>query len=196
MDEMLNKLFTLDEKTSEAYYECFMERKDRKIEEMKDRLEKEAGIPKEEIDYSKESLVSIWTYVRKRIRKNRPWEVIKKSDLPCWYWMENSALNNIRTKNFSNESIFWIDTLSYYLGECFIKNLGGCWTRSKGVNHPFEYHDYKPLISFTNPESIDQEPVTTLYILSDRIIENREIFRERDLVNIIESHLEFSKRDL
>ena len=193
MNPDFNKPFTLSETTSKAYYECFMERKDRKIKEMKELLEKEAGIPKEEINYSKESLVPIWTYVRKRIRKKRLLEYVDQKDLPCWYWMENSALNNVRTKNFSNESIFWIDSLSYYLGECFVKNLNGQWIRSEDTNNPFEYHDYKPLISFSDPELIDREPVTTLYILSDRIIENREIYRERDLIGVLENHHKMSK---
>lgn len=70
------------------------------------------------LDYSDESLVTVWKFVSSKIKVD---ENKKDSNrLPIWYEDKHCDLP---VYNLSEESIWLIDALTYYVARCFISNF-------------------------------------------------------------------------
>lgn len=111
----------LTQKNAKAFFDLYMSRKDQVLAEFMARSEATGGPKASDLDYSKESLIPLWLWVRDKMpfaTQHPPLEL-----LPPWYSFELVTNPHSQTICFTPEAASNLDGLSYYFGEVLLRNV-------------------------------------------------------------------------
>ena len=104
---------------AKAFFDLYMSRKDKVLAEFMARSETTGGPKASELDYSKESLIPLWLWVRDKTpfaAQHPPLEL-----LPPWYSFELVTNPHSQKTCFTPEAAANLDGLSYYFGEVLLR---------------------------------------------------------------------------
>ena len=133
---------TLTRENAKAFFDLYMSRKDKVLAEFMARSETTGGPKASELDYSKESLIPLWLWVRDKTPFAEQHPSLEL--LPPWYSYELVTNPYSRTICFTPEASANLDGLSYYFGEVVLRNVPDAkW----GID-PYlkEFHFCKPVV--------------------------------------------------
>ena len=130
----------LTKRNSKAFFDVYMARKDDVLNAFFNKIESQGGPKREELDFSPESLIPLWTWLRKQVKLPDNDEHPPEEERPIWY--DYTAINGRYGQfNIDKETAHWLDGLAYYFGEVLIKYLGLHWcletdSRTEYYNKP------------------------------------------------------------
>lgn len=182
------KFHTLTKQNAKAFFELYMSRKDKVLAEFKARSEATGGPKVSELDYSEQSLIPLWLWVRDRTphaSEHPPLDL-----LPPWYEFELITNPHSRTICFTPEAAHNLDGLSYYWGEVLLRNIPD----TKWSIYPYRGEIYycKPAVNsefFSNyplgmnivRASIYNEDHNERRVTSDSLVRALQACRDQDI---------------
>ncbi len=129
----------LTKRNAQEYFDAYLAHAPAALEQFKQELSQQSGIPITTLNCSPESLIPLWQWLYPRLQGAQHADNLGKDGLPLWYGVELGNNPSMPGVDFTPETLHWIDGLAYYFAEVFIKNIPGAhWSicaDSKAVHY-------------------------------------------------------------
>jgi hypothetical protein len=187
---MTENSFSVLEKKEDpkAFLEAYLARKEGVLSDFTVLLENQFSLPRKVVDYSPESLITIWRAVKSSFKEATVHP--ERKDMPLWYYYEFVAFEHLRSRfsTFDAFTLKLIDGLSYYLGETIIATVPNAYWTNSELETP-----YKGIVPIVSDNNYSIQPLSVTIIRVGQSLE--EFHHNKDLLkNTYDHFVEYSEK--